>query len=292
MRKKTGRKEQKAAVSDHFSQLYSLSTWPKDPGSELGKEYFKATLGFMRTLLKQVWIKKLISRKKTVKILDICGGAGFGGIALTKVLIGKGLNVRLLITDLRQESLDIAQEWGVRVLGKKPDISTIDARAVWRLKKKFDICLMYGLSTTHFTPWDMVRLLASVSHVLPDTGLFVVDEYDRRYSNFITLGYRWAMPVTYDPQELVVSFHTGYDVRKGTCRRAYVNFANPAAPVSTEFFFWSIAELGALMWTFFHDVDLVKLGPLRRMVVGHRPRRVLKPAGLKAPTQIKGLFNE
>lgn len=292
MKKSKAIKPEMPELSEHLSKAYSVSTWPQDPESKAGKQYFKTTVGYMKTALKQAWMDKLISRKKNIRILEICGGVGFGGIALSKLFLDKGLSVRLLISDLRRESLDVAQGWGEKTLGKKPDVCIADARDLSKLKGTYDICLMYGLSTTHFTPWDMVRLLASVSGVLSDNGLLLVDEFDRRYTSFVTLGYKWALAAPYTEDELVVSFHTGYSVNKGTCRRAYVNFSNPTTQVPFDFFFWSPAELGALLWTFFHDVDMVRIARLRRFVVGYKPRGALKLQDLKAPSLLKGIFNE
>jgi len=46
---------------------------------------------------------------------------------------------------------------------------------------------MYGLSTPHFNPWQLERLFASVAQVLDDKGIFVVDEFDRRYTIFLKI---------------------------------------------------------------------------------------------------------
>lgn len=84
-----------------------------------------------------------------------------------------------------------------------------------------------------------------------------------------------------------MSFHTGYDVTKGTCKRTYINFTNPTKPVTTELFMWGLAEVGALIWTFFKDVDLLNLIGTRYFILGYKPRKILKPEEIKEPFVIR-----
>lgn len=280
------RNRKKMGTSSELSQFYSTFVWPDDPENERGQRYFERTAKFMEILVNHSWMKEIISKKEDIRILEICGGVGFGGIALSKILIDTGVNVHLLITDLRKNPLDIAKRWGRNILGREVETSVIDAREVWKLKERFDISLIYGLSTPHFSPWDIVKLFASVSEILADDGLFILDESDRRYRIFLNQGYKWALAEGEDEDRFVVSFHTGYDPIKGTCKRSYINLSNPSKPVTTETFMWGLAEVGALMWTFFNDVDLVNLIGVRYFILGSTPRRGLKPQDLKEPTVI------
>ncbi len=291
MSNKKGKKKVKSKYPDELTQFYSTFSWPDDPESELGEKYFEAALKFMRILVSHNWIKRIMSKKKDVKILEICGGSGFGGVALSKVLTEQKVNANLLITDLRKDCLEVAQKWGGDLLKKKIDISVTDAKDVWKLKEKFDLCLIYGLSTPHFNPWDLVKLFSSVSEILVDDGLFVVDEADRRFRIFLEQGYKWALAEELDPKEFMVSFHSGYDFTKGTCKRTYVNFESPTKPSKLEVFMWGLAEVGAFLWTFFKDVDLVRLGGTRHFILGYQPRRLITPGDLKKPSVKGDLFS-
>ncbi|KPL02313.1 MAG: hypothetical protein AMJ90_06220 [candidate division Zixibacteria bacterium SM23_73_2] len=287
MENKKDKNKEKPKQSDQLTQFYSTFSWPHDPKSELGEEYFKMALSFMESLIEHTWIKKLISKKRKIKILEICGGSGFGGIALSRAFAKKKVNWHLLITDLRKDSLDLAQRWAEDYLKKKVEVLVVDARETWKLKEKFDVCLIYGLSTPHFNPWDLVKLLSSVGEVLTDDGILVVDEADRRFRIFLEQGYKWALAEELDPDKFVVSFHTGYDFNRGTCKKAYVNFNDPKKPVRMEVFMWGLAEVGAFLWTFFKDVDFISLGGTRHFILGYQPRRLIKPGDLKKPS-VKG----
>lgn len=290
MKNKRTKKSQARKYSGELSRLYSVFVWPHSPENQEGKEYYESALRFMKTLIDHSWMKRMIAKKKDIKILEICGGAGFGGMALSKVLSEKSVKVDLLITDLRKDALNIAKKWGSKVLKGKVDISVIDAREVHNLKKKFDLTLIYGLATPHFNPWELVRVFASVSEVLAEDGLFVVDESDRRYRLFIDQGYKWALAEGFG-DKYVMDFHTGYDLIRGTCKKTFINPDKMSKKTSTEIFMWGLAEVGALTWAFYNDVDMLSLGVggTRHFILGYKPRKKLMVNDLNQPTVLKKL---
>ncbi len=264
-----------------LERFYGVFPWFDDPRSERGKRYFESTLSSMDKLVSHPWLEGL-SAKGKVKILEVCGGAGFGGVALAKTLLEKGIEVELTVTDLRRGILGKAREWGTEVIGDRIKTVPADAKEVHGLGEKFDLALMYGLSTPHFDPWELVRLLASVGESLGDDGIFVVEEGDRRYRVFLMLGYKWALAEAAE-EKLTVSFHTGYDFRRGTIRRHYLNFADLGKPVEMETFMWGLAEVAAFVWCFFGEVDLLQLRNERHFILGRKPRRAVVPKDLEPP---------
>ena len=270
-------------LSDKLSQFYSMFPWPEDPDSEQGKAYFDATLQSTGRLLDHPWMRQAISTKRKFRILEICGGTGFGGVALAKALSEKGVSVSLLVTDLRKDALDLGKKWSSKILGSEVQTQVVDVKEVHKLRKKFDIVLMYGLSTPHFNPWDMVQIFASVGQSLTDDGLFIIDESDRRYNIFMVQGYKWAYAEGQGGQ-LGLSFHTGYDPVTGSSKRTFLNVKDMANPVTMDIFWWGLAEIGAFLWTFFADVDFMSATAGRNLILANRPRRMLKPKDLRMPT--------
>ncbi|NLI56588.1 methyltransferase domain-containing protein [bacterium] len=273
--------------SVELSEFFSIFPWPDDPDSQEGKEYFERTVKFMEKLLEHQWIKQLLKKKK-VKILEICGGVGFGGIALAKILSEKNIDVEILITDLREDSLRKAENWSIKMGIKNIKTMIMDAKEIGKLKDKFDIALLYGLSTPHFNPWELVKLLSSVSSVLSDDGIFIVDESDRRYRIFLVNNYQWALAEGSIENKFCVSFQTGYSLTKGTFKRTYINFSKtPIKALEMETFMWGLSEVCAFIWTFFNDVDLIQLEGIRYFILGYSPRKKLKSSELKEPTLLK-----
>lgn len=266
---------------DRLRRFYSVFPWFDDPESERGREYYQATLGSMEKLLGHPWMERL-SRRKGLTVLEVCGGAGFGGVALARSLGQRGLEVDLTVTDLREEALERAHRWGTQALGREVKTRIADALEVHELGEKYDLILMYGLSTPHFDPWEFTRLLASVGEALKDDGMFVVEESDRRYRIFLMIGYKWALAEAGE-ERLTVSFHTGYDLYRGTMKRHYIDFASESRPVEMETYMWGLAEAGAFLWLFFEEVDFLQLRSERHFILGRKPRRAIKPHALKPP---------
>ena len=57
--------------SQKLSNFYSAFVWPDDPENERGKEYFETAVKFMCTLTKHRWIKKMLSEKEKISILEV-----------------------------------------------------------------------------------------------------------------------------------------------------------------------------------------------------------------------------
>jgi SAM-dependent methyltransferase len=282
-----GGDKMKNIESIKLSEFYSMFPWPDDPESPSGQEYFAKTLRFMERLVEHPWIKELLEKKR-VRILEVCCGIGFGGIALSKLLSARNIDVEILLTDLREDALAKAEYFGKKSGIGKIKTMVIDAREIYKIEDSFDIVLLYGLSTPHFNPWELVKIISSVSFVLNEKGIFVLDESDRRYSVFLNRGYKWVLAEG-DNEKFTVSFHTGYDLKKGTFKRVHINpFGNSIKPVTMETFMWGLAEVGALMWIFFQDVDMVQLEGTRHFIVGYIPRKQIKPDEFKKPA----LFRE
>ena len=91
-----------------LEELYELGIWPEDPYSEEGKRRFGLALEYMRKLIGHPFIEE-VSRTGVLKVLELCGGTGIGGVAFAKALSEKGVKVDLMITDLRERALEVAR---------------------------------------------------------------------------------------------------------------------------------------------------------------------------------------
>ncbi|MCS7250021.1 MAG: class I SAM-dependent methyltransferase [candidate division WOR-3 bacterium] len=268
-------------MKDKLLEFFRIFPWADDPESEEGKKYYNFTIKNMDKLLKHPWFEDIL-KKKEIKILEICGGAGFGSIALSKLLLEKDLEIDLIITDLRKEVLKRAKKFGEKALKRDIMAKVMDAKEVHKLRKKFDIALMYGLSTPHFSPWDIIKVFSSVNRILEDDGIFIIDEVDRRYKTFLMSGYKWVLGEG-KGDKFVISFHTGYDILKGTFKRTFFNPTLSKKPLTIEFYFWGLSEMGALIFLFFKDVDFLHINNTRYFILGYKPRRILKPEEFKEP---------
>ncbi len=265
-------------LGDHLSRLYSIWPWPADPWSEEGRRRYEESIKKFHSLLEHDWLSRQVSDKKTVRILDICGGTGIGGVALGKVLSSRGLGVELTVVDLRREALEVAERFGTEELGSVR-VEIADATKLWELGVQADLALIYGFSTPHFNPWDMVRLLSSIADSLSDDGVLIIEEADRTYTIFYLRGYKEWLAEDVGEDRLFVTVHAGYDFRKGVFRRAAVELLKGVGPISHEVRLWDLAGVMALAWAFFQDVDFVpEERPWSGFVLARAPRRKLGAA--------------
>ena len=253
--------------------VYEVFPWHEDLSLTEGYERFKEALDDFRKVLDHELVRSVIDRG-FVRVVDICGGGGIGGIALAKVLSEKGVKVDLVVNDLRSSALDLAIRNSMKVLGFKPKIVKANALELYRYGVKADIALLYGLSTPHFNPYEMVRLVASTAKILEPNGVFLVEEADRIYNIFYLVGYKDVVAEYAGEDRVALSIHSGYDVRRGVFYRLFLDIPSMKrvrAPVR----FWDIAGTASTLWFFFREVDFVETKSRRRgFIVAGKPRGI------------------
>ena len=72
-----------------IEELYAMNIWNTSPYSEFGRKRFREVVGIFDRLMEHDWFRELL-RKEKVRILEICAGAGMGGVALAKALMKRG----------------------------------------------------------------------------------------------------------------------------------------------------------------------------------------------------------
>lgn len=274
-----------------MERLYRLFPWVEDPFTAEGLSRYRAAVSEFKTVVTHGWFRELISGRRELRLVDLCSGAGIGGVALAKVLTDSRVKVGLTLVDLRRDALGKAAEFRLRELGSKPEVLVGDVLELGGpgLERSFDIALIWGLTTPHFSPWEWVRVLANVSRLLVEGGLFAYDEADRVYSVFYLVGYKDVLPELVEGDRVVLSVHKGRDFRTGYFSRAVLNILSGERE-EMRVYFWDIASSATLTWVFFSDVDYL---PTRRphsgVVLARKPRRSvnLEAAFKEVPAMLK-----
>ncbi len=267
-----------------LSRLYKLLAWPDNPFTPEGARRYRLALDEFKRLMEHEWLKNLSNRPQ-VEILELCAGRGIGGTALAKILENQGIKVGLTLTDLRGQALEDGKKFARNMIKGRVEAMVLDAAEAYKLRKAFDIILIHGFSTPHFSPWSMVRVLAATAALSADDSLIIIQEADRRYTVFYQRGYRDLLIEKKDAERIILSVHAGYNPLTGTFNRTYLVLGGQeklSRPVSYDMYFWGIAELRALLWTFYQKVDFVKIDPvgpytMTYFVLGFKPRRRLTP---------------
>jgi len=269
-----------ANYDELLKSFYDIFGFPEDPRSKIGFQRYKKAVKRFQTLVEHEWFKTLVQSRPQIHILEICSGMGIEGVALARVLNKKGIDVKLTLTDLRENALKVAKEWGRKEVKREVHTVKVEARKIHTLKVKADVILMHGLSAPHFNPWDMVKLLASSCETLVDSGLIIMEEGDRIYRIFYQQGYKDALVERVDEERIIISTHAGYDMLKGTFRQAEIDLISRPKPVILEAYFWGLAELMAFAWIFFENIDFVRdpEGNIAQgFIIAKKPRRKVLP---------------
>ena len=210
----------------------------------------------------------------------MCSGIGIAGLVFSKILLEKGHRIKLTLIDIRRNVLLKAREWVKKELNIEPIIHVVDAKTIHSLGEEYDLILIWGSSSPHFNPWDMNKLLASISYVLNDKGLLIMQEADRFYS-IITRGYKEIIFVEDEYEgKTVLDVFKEYNPLKGTCRRKVIDIKNPAKTAAMDLYYWSIAGIAALLWVFFEDIDILEVRGqgLKYITLAYKPRKTISPA--------------
>ncbi len=259
--------------TEYLEGLYSLLPWTEDPTDKSFRQrYVKLVNGF-RKVLDHKTVRHIL-QKDRIRVIDLCGGTGVGAVSFVKALDGR-IKVEPWVVDLRRRALKTAAEWSSREIGEPVKTAVMDVLKVHELGLKFEVALMVGYSTPHFNPWSMIRLVASVSTVLEDDGVFILEEADRVKTVFLNKGYKSFLVEKAEEDSLVVSAHSGYDAVSGVFTRVIADLTKGRSS-TISVYFWSLSQLLSLLWIFFKDTNYIELTPTYGLIAAGRPRRRLK----------------
>ncbi len=247
-----------------LEDLFHLVEWPEDPYKEGKKRYEKAIENF-----RKIVNHSFFNFSNNINIIDLAAGTGIGGIALSKVLKEKGFNIKLYLTDLRENSL---------LIGKKfseseeipSEIIKSDIKNVHKLGLKADIALMYGNAHATFSPMDLNIIMAAVSETLNEDGLFIIQGINSFYYVFYERGYKEILPEKVDENKILVSIHSNYDHFNGMFKRYYLDLIS-GKKIGIDIRFWDFAEIIGISKIFFKEVDLIRDGILG-FILAKNPR--------------------
>ncbi len=262
-----------SSLGDLLERFYEVFPWGDDLRRSEVRSRFEESVNNFSRLIDHEFVKSIVDRG-FVRVIDICGGGGIGGIALAKVLAEKGVRVELTVNDLRESALSIAVRNAEEVLGFKPRIVKANALELYRYGVKADIALLHGLSTPHFNPYEMVRLAASTAKILESDGVFIVEETDRVYGIFYLVGYKDVVAEYAGEDKISLTIHSGYDVRRGVFYRVFLDIPSMKR-VKAPIRFWDVAGTASILWVFFKEVDFLPTRSSRRgFVIAAKPRGI------------------
>jgi len=262
--------------SEALEKLYRVFPWAEDPYSEEGRTRYTEALEAFARVVDHKWFRKRIEGRKRIRVVDFYSGTGIGGVALTRVMKERlGASVNLFLVDLRRSALETAKRFSKEELGFEAETLVADVTEPLDIGEKFDVAVLWGLTTPHFSPWGYVRFLSNVVRALTDQGLYVYDESDRLRS-LIYLKHRDVVADA-SKDRFVLNIHADYDHSTGLETRIIYDPAT-GERAELEEHQWSLAASAAMTWVFFEDVDFIPFkAPYSGIILAANPRRSLDP---------------
>ncbi len=205
--------------------------------------------------------------------MHFCSGGGIAGFAMVKALEDEGIKAELMLLDLRCEAL----REGLEYRSEMPLLHavSIDARNGTILRpRQLDLALICGATMAHFDPFEVHRVLASMSMALSPSGALLIEEIDRVEKVFLSTGYKYVWPEV--SRRLVISVHKGYDPRTSTVIRVLVDPLSREAVEHKVCMLWTPALLASLAYVYFEHVELLLLEG-KGLVLACRPRESFLP---------------
>ncbi|MGC9148190.1 MAG: class I SAM-dependent methyltransferase [Sulfolobales archaeon] len=271
-----------------LEKFYHLFPWREDPDTPSGYKRYQEVVEDMKFLVNHPWIQKILQMKKEIEIIDLCSGVGFGGAALSKLLKERGYSVNLTLLDLRLNALEKGKRFITKELGLEPEVIVADLTKKLNISKKYDIALIWGLSTPHFNPWEWIKVLINVRRLLSNDGVLAYEEADRVEHIFIRMGYQRIMPQIAEENRLVLSIHSERNYKTGDVYKLVIDLLK-GDRVRIKFYYWDIASSATFAWIFFDDVDFISTKyPYQGIMIASKPRDSINLEELftKTPTLI------
>ena len=83
------------------------------------------------------------------------------------------------------------------------------------------------------------------------------------------------------------TLHSGYATKTGMLKRVVIDLITRET-TEMETYFWSIAELAAIVWIFFGDVDFIPIrGDKNGFIIARKPRNIDPQKYAKNPTMLE-----
>jgi len=236
---------------------YQAIQWPTRPDDPIARVRFTLIEETMQLLLEKGVFNVILSEKKA-RILDVMAASGICGVALAKVLCEAGVHVNLVISDLRRNELELVREW-VKVANLKEkhlNLNTIVVNATVLpqqfKEEKFDIITVWGSSLPHLDVWQLPLLISGARDLQPPHGILIIEQADLLPRILINNAFRHFLV---EGREALTIFES-YDTLRGVQRRLLYKLPEMKFLGRVESRLWEIAQVLALVWLFYKEVNL------------------------------------
>ena len=257
-----------------LAEFYKLLRWHSRPNDPEARARFEVIKGFMKGLIARGILNEAIGSGKA-RVLDVMGASGIAGIALAWALASNGVEAEVIVTDLRDEELGMADEW-LRTTGLENSVKLETLRAsATRLpealgEREFDIIVLWGSSLPHLDVYDLHLFLAGARELQPRHGVILMEQSSLLPSILVYNMFKHIL-VKGD----ALTLFREYDDSRGVQRRLVYTLPELRYMGVIEARLWETSQVMAAAWIYYRRVKTLDYTEGKRsskVIVARNPR--------------------
>ena len=257
-----------------LAEFYKFLRWHSRPDDPEARARFEVIKGFMKGLISRGILNEVIGSGKA-RVLDVMGASGIAGIALAWVLATSGVEAEVMVTDLRDEELGMADEWlRMARLENSVRLETLRASAT-RLPealggREFDIVVLWGSSLPHLDVYDLHLFLAGARELQPRNGVILMEQFSLLPGILVHNMFKHIL-VEGD----ALTLFREYDDSRGVQRRLVYALPELRYMGVIESRLWETSQVMAAAWIYYRRVetlDYTKGKRSSKVIVASNPR--------------------
>ena len=257
-----------------LAEFYKFFRWHSRPDDPEARARFDAIKGFMKGLISRGILDEAIGSGKA-RVLDVMGASGIAGIALAWALNSSGVEAEVMVTDLRDGELGMADEWlRMARLENSVRLETLRANAT-RLPedlggREFDIVVLWGSSLPHLDVYDLHLFLAGARELQPRHGVILMEQFSLLPRILV---YNMFKHILVEGDALTL--FREYDDSRGVQRRLVYALPELRYMGMIEARLWETSQVMATAWIYYRRVETLDYTEGKRsskVIVARNPR--------------------
>ncbi len=255
-------------------EFYKFLKWHSRPDDPEACARFEVIKGFMKGLISRGVLNEAVGSGKA-RVLDVMGASGIAGIALAWALASSGVEAEVMVTDLRDKELGMANEW-LRMAGLESSVRLETLRvSATRLpealgERMFDIVVLWGSSLPHLDVYDLHLFLAGARELQPRHGVILMEQFSLLPR---ILMYNTFKHILVEGDALTL--FREYDDFRGVQRRLVYALPELRYMGVIESRLWETSQVMAAAWIYYRRVetlDYTEGNRSSKVIIARNPR--------------------
>jgi len=257
-----------------LSELYESSLWYSRPDNEVARGRFRRIREYFLQLVDR-GVLRTLAMSSEARILDVMAASGIAGVALASTLARKGVKVRLMVTDAREDELRFAHVWAeLAGVSDELDIETkvVDSRELPRAlgDRSYDAVLVWGSSLPHLNPFELHLLLSGARELHSDHGVLLIEQASVLPKILVNNAFRHTLV-----EGGVLTIYSDYNEMLGVQKRLVFRLPDLTYLGVIEMRLWELSQIVSSVWVYYREVNVesfTDMNRLTKVIIARSPR--------------------